>query len=215
MTRTELINRHRVLWPRKSFQIFVAISVGFFILSALANFYAGTYATNHASSAVSDIILSNIPVFDVGGLFVYGAVALIIFIAVALLIDPRRIPFTLNTLALLILVRSLFITLTHIGPFPNQTPLDLGAVTSKFIFGGDLFFSNHTAIPFILALLFWDEKALRYAFLLWSFFFGITALMGHLHYSIDVLSAYFITYTVYCIAQRLFPSSRALFSSAY
>ena len=47
---------------------------------------------------------------------------------------------------------------------------------------------------------------LRYLFLAWSVFFGIVVLLGHLHYTIDVLSAFFITYGIVDIAKWLFPT---------
>ena len=44
-----------------------------------------------------------------------------------------------------------------------------------------------------------------------AIFFGIIVLMGHLHYSIDVLSAFFITYSIYHIAKFLFKEDKILF----
>ena len=136
---------------------------------------------------------------------------------------PKRIPFTLKTIALFVIIRSIFITLTHIGPFPDHTAIDsffapsaLQSVSSAnnfFIFsaGGDLFFSGHTGLPFLLALAFWHEKPFRYFCLLSSVFFGVVVLMGHLHYSIDVMSAFFITYSIYHIAEKWFRKDRAMF----
>jgi hypothetical protein len=142
---------------------------------------------------------------------VYGAIALIVFITLLCLWHPIRIPFTLYALTLLIVIRSVFISLTHIGPFPDQIKLSLGTLTSKFLFGGDLFFSNHTAIPFLMALMYWHNKTLRIAFLTLSVFFGVIVLLGHLHYTIDVLSAFFITYGIYQMALWIFPRERVLF----
>jgi membrane-associated phospholipid phosphatase len=64
-----------------------------------------------------------------------------------------------------------------------------------------------------MALIFWREKGLRYLFILWSVYMGIVVLLGHLHYSIDVASAYFITYSIFCIAVWLFPKDHKLFFS--
>ncbi len=178
------------------------------------NFYAGTYATREASSSVTDIILSNTRVYDVDGLFVYGALFLILFIGGLCFARPRRFPFVLFSLTVFIFTRSIFISLTHIGPFPGSVALDLGTVTSKFIFGGDLFFSGHTGIPFLMGLIFWREPIISYIFFAWSIFFGIVVLLGHLHYSIDVLSAFFITYTIYHMACYFFPKEKALLEGA-
>jgi len=66
-------------------------------------------------------------------------------------------------------------------------------------------------LPFLLALIFWDEKYLRYFFIVSSIFFGAIVLLGHYHYSIDVAAAFFITYTIYHIAKKLFPRDFELF----
>ena len=81
---------------------------------------------------------------------------------------------------------------------------DNGNFLNKFTFGGDLFFSGHTGLPFLMALIFWNNKYLRYSFFALSFIFAATVLLGHLHYSIDVLAAFFITYTIFHIAIFIF-----------
>lgn len=209
----EILRRHRVHWVQKSFQLSAGISILLYFLSVLVQVYAINYATESASNPVTDIILSNTPVFDVTWLFVYGMFALIGLIALLCITHPKRIPFTLYSLTLFTLIRSAFVSLTHLSPFPVQTAIDFGSTITRMFFGGDLFFSGHTGAPFLMALLFWREKGLRYLFLIWSVFFATIVLLGHLHYSIDVLSAYFITYTIYCIAEWAFPKARALFES--
>jgi hypothetical protein len=194
----------------KGFMISVAVALALLIASFFINFYAGTYATESASNSVTDVILSNIPTYDLDGIFVYGALIFYISFGVLEICNPKWIPFTLKSLALFIVIRSLFISLTHIGPFPTQAIVD-STLLNKVTFGGDLFFSGHTGIPFLLALIYWDNKLLRYVFITASIFFGITVLLAHLHYSIDVLSAFFITYTIYHIAEKLFKKDRQIF----
>ena len=183
-------------------------------ISLVINFYAGSYATRSASSPVTDIILSNIPVFNVGYIFTYGSMVFWIFIVLLSLYYPRKIPFTLESIALFTIIRAVFISLTHIGPFPTQLVMDSASnVMSKFTFGGDLFFSGHTGLPFLMALVFWEHKTLRYIFLISSVVFGIVVLMGHIHYSIDVFGAFFITYTIFHISRYLFKKDYKLFFS--
>jgi hypothetical protein len=55
-----------------------------------------------------------------------------------------------------------------------------------------------------MALLYWDNKVLRTSFVALSIIFAAVVLMGHLHYSIDVLAAFFITYAIYGIAEKAF-----------
>jgi membrane-associated phospholipid phosphatase len=136
------------------------------------------------------------------------------------LYEPKRLPFTLKSIALFILVRSLFITLTHLGPYPDRIPLDIHTMLMSrwnvgnlltFGSGGDLFFSGHTGLPFLFALIFWKNPRMRLFCLIGAVFFGIVVLLGHLHYSIDVLSAFFITYAIYHIAEWLFKKDRRMF----
>ncbi len=210
-----LLQRYRETWFDRHFRFSTPIALLLFVLSITINYYIGLYATNKASNYVDDIILSNIPVFDVDFFFVYGAIALIVAILLLCVQHPKRIPFVLHSLTLFILIRAVFVSLTHLGPFPTAILIEDPQLffTKYFIFGGDLFFSGHTGIPFLMALVFWHRPVLRYLFLIWSLFFGVIVLMGHLHYSIDVLAAPFITYGIYHIALWLFPKERALFLS--
>lgn len=207
----EILRRYRSLCAQQEFRISVLVAILVFILGVIANYAASAYATQRASNYVEDIILSNVPVFDVGLFFVYGASALIVFIVVLCLPRPNRIPFVLYAFALFYLIRALFVSLTHLGPFPTQ--VDLGELAFKFFGGDSMFFSGHTGAPFLMALMFWQNRALRYIFLAWSAFFGVVVLLGHLHYTIDVLAAFFITYGIYHLALWLFPKDYALFRS--
>lgn len=209
---TKIKQRYKMHGADPKFRFSVALATTVFFLSALINYAAGTYATEVVSNSVTDIVLSNTPVFNVDIIFVYGSFFLAVFVSALMLAHPKRIPFTLYSLTLFILTRSVFISLTHIAPYPSHALLDLGVVANKFIFGGDLFFSGHTGIPFLMALVFWKERHLRYLFIAWSIGFGVTALLGHLHYSIDVLAAFFITYTIFHLAEVVFKKERALFN---
>ena len=181
--------------------------------SFVVNFYAGTYANLSVSNSVTDLILSHIRTFDLDGIFIYGAVVFWMFIIFLCLYRPRRIPFVAKSLALFILIRSIFITLTHIAPPVGHIIIPVTSIFDKISFDGDLFFSGHTGLPFLMALVFWDNKYLRYLFIATSIFFGAVVLMAHLHYSIDVLAAFFITFTVYHMAEKFFKKDQQIFIS--
>ncbi len=182
-----------------------------FIASIVAVFYSTNYTNLVASNSVTDIILSNTRVYDVDGIFVYGAVGLVIFIIIVILWRLRYLPFSLKSIALFYAIRSVSVSLTHISPYPYHVILDQSYfITSHFfrIFftGDDLFFSGHVGLPFLMALIFWDTPILRYIFLIASVVLAVAVLLGHLHYSIDVFSAYFITFTIFMIAKKFFKS---------
>ncbi len=192
-----------------------SVIFGFILLFAsfVVNFYAGTYATKNASHSVEDIVLSNIPVYNVDNIFIYGPLIMWAVVGILCLAQPKIIPFMLKNIALFIFIRAVFITMTHIGPFPDQIKLETepDSWVTKFTFGGDLFFSAHTGLPFLMALVFHKNKFLFWLFSITAVFFGVIVLLGHLHYTIDVLSAFFITYTIAQIAKVVFKKDFEVF----
>ncbi len=201
---------HKAYYTDRTFVISTLLGLALFASSIATTWIAGTYATEQASNYVTDIVLSNTPAMNLSGLFVWGTVIFIVFIAGILMLDPKRLPFTMLTLALFFFVRSAFLTFTHLGPFPERDIID-GEIVSRFVLGGDFFFSGHTGAPFLMALIFWRERWLRYVFLIASMVFGAVVLLAHLHYTIDVASAFFITYTIFKIAEYYLPGTRRLF----
>src|SRR3989344_6352200 len=191
-----LKNKYKLHFGHSGFLASFAFSILLLAVALVVNFYAGIYATEKASNSVTDIILSNIRVYDVDEIFVYGSIILWIFVSLFLILDLKKIPFTVKSISLLVLIRSVFISLTHIGPFPTQIVIDSN-ILNKFSFAGDLFFSAHVGLPFLLALVFWDDLRLRLIFIASAIIFAAVVLLAHLHYSIDVLAAFFITFTIY------------------
>ena len=208
-----LAQRYKESWFDRHFRFSMPISIALFVLALFVNFAAIQYATERASNPVDDIILSNTPVFEIDGLFVYGTLVYVLFALALVLVRPNRIPFALHALTLFFLIRAVFTSLTHIGLFEASYTSDFGATITRAFFGADSFFSGHTGMPFLGALAFWHQKNLRYIFLAGTLYFAAIVLLGHLHYSIDVLAAPFITYGIYHIALWLFPKERALFLS--
>jgi hypothetical protein len=199
--------KYKVHFRNKDFLLSLFFSFVIFAAAIIANFYAGTYATKIASNSVTDIILSNIRAYDLDGLFVYGSFVFSIFILFIFAIKPQQIPFVIKSISLFIIIRAIFITLTHIGPFPSQIAIS-SDILSKLTFGADLFFSGHTGLPFLLALIFWKDKIIRYISIFFSLSFAVIVLLSHMHYTIDVLSAFFITYGIYHIALFIFHKDR-------
>jgi hypothetical protein len=209
-----LVRRYTEAFSTHRFLSSSLLSIIYFAISVVISFYAINYANHVASNYVTDIVLSNIPAFDVDWLFAWGTILLIVFITLLVLAQPKRIPFTLNSMATFYIIRSAFTSLTHLGPFPTLPPNgDWGTLLSHFLFGSDYFFSAHVGVCFLMALLFWQDEVLRYLFIAWSAYMAVVVLLGHYHYSIDVASAYFITYTIYVLCVKFFPKSLAIFSA--
>ena len=207
------MKRYHDFWNNRALVRSSLIGFLWLIISLFINFYSGVYATEKASNSVTDIILSNTRVYDLDGIFVWGSWLVVIFIGVLCFIRPKIMPVIFKSVALFVLIRSVFISLTHIGPFPTSIQIDPQSFINYFVFGGDLFFSGHAGLPFLLALIFWREHKLRYVFLIISACFSIIVLLAHLHYTIDVLSAFFISYGIYHISLKLFAKDYELFAS--
>ncbi len=210
--RNYIKKQTEALWNKA----FFISSIGALILlftSLVINYYAGSFATHSASNSVTDIILDNVAAIDVSFIFIYGSAIFWVFILCLLIAKPKNIPFILKSVALFIFVRSVSVSLTHIAPFAWQIHLPTNNLMHFFTFGGDLFFSGHTGLPFLLALLYWKNRALRYIFLLTSITFAIVVLLGHYHYSIDVFAAFFITPTIAHLSKMFFEADHKLFET--
>lgn len=207
---------YKIHFSDKSFVFSFLSGVILLGISLVTQFFINGYVTRSVSESVTDIVLSNTRVYDVGSIFVWGSVLLVFVALFAGLRQLNYMPFAMKSIALFTFIRSVFISLTHISPFPARAVIDSvffnKEAFSGIFTGNDLFFSGHTGLPFLLALMVWNlDKKLRYVFLSFSIIFAIVVLLGHLHYSIDVLSAFFITYSIFHICKFLFKKDWKLF----
>lgn len=206
----DFIKKYKNYLADRYFVWSLVLGILFLAFSLFINYWSCVYATIRQSNYVTDIILSNIPVYNVAGIFIYGIIAVITFVFFLILFKPRTALFVIKSSAVFILFRSIFMSLTHIGLYPNIISADLD-IFKGITSGGDLFFSGHAGFPFLMALIFWRDKVLRYSFIFISVGLGIVALLGHYHYTIDVLSAYFITYGIYHICLKFFKKDYKIF----
>lgn len=210
-------SEYRSHFTQLRFTYIVARSIALICISSLSTIYARRYATASASNHVSDLILSNIPTYNIAGIFIFGGLLMIVGVTLLVLAKPVFIPFSVSTIALFYISRSFCIILTHIKADPSIVSHDFdgtmfGNLSDALLNGSDLFFSGHTGLPFLMALIFWNHTIIRYVCICVSVFFAIIVLLGHIHYSIDVVSAYCITYTIYRISERIFHEEHALFT---
>jgi hypothetical protein len=179
-----------------------------FVADHFAGLYALSYLTRATSVYVGDLLLDNLPVVNLNLVVIEGALWAIAISCILVMMSPRKILFTLKALGLLIIIRAFFISLTHIGIYPGQINPGAGyfdAVYSYFNLQTGFFFSGHTSFPFLMALIFWEDRPWRYAYLALSVIFGVSVLLAHVHYSIDVFAAPFMAYGVFEITRLFFP----------
>lgn len=205
---TNWYHEWKELLADRKFRISLFAALGILALATYINFRAVLYTDQISVVKVDDLILDNIPTLDLSYIYTFGIylVALIVTFY-PIIFKPELAPFTGKTVAAFIIIRAFFISLTHLGApegyfqlsqFEDQPPL------FTIFYTNDLFFSGHTGFPFLGALLFWKNKFLRWFLLLMSVAQAATVLFMHVHYSIDVFSAYFITYTIYVLSDKIF-----------
>lgn len=191
------INKLFIFYKNPKFVFFVILSYGYLFLSYRISENAAFFSTKIAGPPLNDLMFSLFPYIDTG---IHNlALVFIEKLKYLILFFPAEVLFAVFSLASLVLVRSLFINLTHLGIPENSNP-----VISSGTFGGDLFFSGHVAFPFLMALVFWNNLVLRYFFLVISMVLGIDAVVGRYHYSIDVFAAPFVAYGVYKACKLVF-----------
>jgi hypothetical protein len=191
----------------------------FIAIAIIVQVFAGQYSARVSigANSVNDILLDNLPVVNLDFMIVGGAIALWVLACWLLATKPQYLIFGIKAMALFIVSRAFFFSLTHVGA-PAQWvppgPQNLGWGFYKlFTFQGNFFYSGHTGFPFLMALIFWDDDFWRPFFVVMSVLFGACVLLAHVHYSIDVFAAPFIVYGVYVIAQRFFPKDFAIIGS--
>ncbi|MFA6171810.1 MAG: phosphatase PAP2-related protein [Patescibacteria group bacterium] len=195
-------------WTRENLPAVIS-SLGYLLVALVVQKTADTYVSGINGVAVSDVLLNNLPTVDVDFFIIQGALAAT-FIGIFLFFyKPKYFCFGIKAFSIFLVTRSFFISLTHLGYSPDALALD----NQSFGFGlfnllynntNDFFFSGHTGMPLLMALVFWPEKIWRYTFIAISFILGTSVLLAHVHYSIDVFAAPFITYSIYALAKYFF-----------
>lgn len=181
----------------------LALSCAFVAVGLSADYWCGAYVTNRPGVKVPDLILDRLPTIDLSFLFTYGYIALI----VGMFLFPmfRRIGMlhaVVIQFSLLLTLRSLFMIFMDVSTPAESISVHFPGFFGRFYFENDMFFSGHTAMPFLGFYLFRHDR-LRYVYLVGSIVMGISALAMHVHYSIDVLAAFFMTYGSYRIGHTV------------
>lgn len=185
----------------------IFLSLIFLLIAILFHYISGNFVMNNPDTVVvPDLLLSRLPYIGLPLVHVYLFIfTVFIFFTYPLFFRTNKLHLAIAYFSLFTMVRSIFICLTHLQTPSIQSPvLYFPKILQPFAFQNDLFFSGHTGLPFLGFLLYFDRKFLRYFFLLMSIILGTLVLLMRLHYSIDVLAAFFITYGVFKISQKIF-----------
>lgn len=171
------------------------------------------------AATVPDVLVSAIPYVPwVDRLNYVAWLGLYVPLSLALLaMHPGRWCRYMVTGGLVSLVRGVSIALTGLGP-PDPAHAGAGIGSKSFaeaylelvspidVFGHgsarayltkDLFFSGHTATTFLLLLYLWSWPKMRAPALVVHVVVVATVLLSHLHYGIDILGAYAVTFAIY------------------
>jgi hypothetical protein len=181
-------------------------------------------AEARAAPALPDLVLDAVPYVAWVARYNYLLwIAAYVPLALALLfVNGERFIRYMVSAGLLALVRGGCIGVTGLGPVQGAdlhagmsaearwaaftqlaTPLgffdpDSGA---RLALTKDLFFSGHTATTFLLLLYVWPHAALRWAMLVAHVLVVASVFFAHLHYTIDVIGAYAITFALFALRE--------------
>jgi membrane-associated phospholipid phosphatase len=192
------------------------VALIFLGLAVVFQFYASAYSNRVPSNSVPDLLLGILPIVNLNFLIVEGALVAMAGTIVLLLFKPKYLIFTLKAAAIFIATRAVFVSVTHLGIYPGQIGPDPTGLFDHIYTGLGLeagfFFSGHTGLTFLMGLIFWDDRFWRYVYMTLSLVFGISVLLAHVHYSIDVLAAPYITYSIFTMSRYFFKEDYKLIS---
>ena len=192
--------------PRRRWEL--PLSLAAFAGSFVLNYFAGMRAERIGETAHSspDLLLGHLPFVDLRWLYLWGYAAFIVVAVLsALRYERPRLAYLARVFAIVIAARAALMVLTPMrhpeGDLPVQGDILYDAVGRYLTMRNDLFFSSHTAIPFLASLVF-RPLWLRRGFLAFSVLMAATVLLGRNHYSIDVAGAFLIPYALVRLERR-------------
>ncbi len=204
----------------------IGVALGFRYLCWVAMMAMALYAEGRPAPHLPDLIIDRLPYEAAVDRYNHYILALSYLpVSVALLfVSPERFCRYNLTAGLLSLSRGLCIAATGLGPvqgadvhaqmFASHPERYFQALWELSSPGGlllrdaahvymtkDLFFSGHTASTFLLLLYVWRYPRLRLCMLLGHLVVVATVFLAHLHYTIDVLGAYAIAFSLFVLRQ--------------
>ncbi len=208
----------------RSFWLRALGALAFRLAAYDAMLFLALYAEARAAPTLPDPVIAWVPYVDVVARYNY-LLWLLAYVPVALVLlfrDGDRFIRYMVTAGVLALVRGVCIVATGLGPVhgpdvhagmsdAQRWSAFLRLITPFGFFdpsGGagvsltkDLFFSGHTATTFLLLLYVWRWKDLRAVTLAAHVLVVASVFLAHLHYTIDVIGAYAVTFSIFVLRE--------------
>lgn len=209
--RNEMSRKWSLLMHDRSFVVSLIIGAILLFGGQIATIMAAAYKDQMFKGVtVGDLLLDVLPTVDLGFMFTWGMMIMMLIITFyAILVRPELCPWALKTYGIFGLVRAAFMLFTHLAPpegmfyLTNAVTLEEKEMFQHYFFLNDLFFSGHVGNAFLAVLIFRNYK-FKWFCLIGSVLMSITVLFMKVHYTIDVLGAYFITYGIYAFSDWIF-----------
>ncbi len=181
----------------------VLFARAYFLFGLFVYMLGGFYLDSLNLNPIYDPILEKIPIVDVGTISTYGLILMygIAFIYLKPLLGGKKEAELWIILSSSFIVRTLFCLVTAFGVPLGFIPIEEKGLyfllkKAGLVFQNDLFFSGHTAAPFGF-FLFFEDKIAKIIFLIGTAAMGISVLLLHHHYVVDVLAAPVFIWAVY------------------
>lgn len=177
----------------------IMLSIVLFTLSNFLNFVEGRQGV-----VLPDPLLNLFEPVDLTWLtFALIYISLIVAV-ISLAKHPRQLLFAIQLYSLMVFLRIIAMYLV-----PLEPPSKMIILNDPFVefFGTgqtltkDLFFSGHTATLFLLFLVS-QKKIFKFIFLICTIAVGISVLLQHVHYTIDVVAAVIFTYSAFNVLKN-------------
>lgn len=188
---------------RKRIQLGLVVWIA--VLIAFPFFF--NYIENRNGIHLNDFIINSIPAYDVSiptFLIIWSMFLLFLYRAIY---DPTLLLIFLWGFIFLSASRFISIYLVPLNP-PEQLIALRDPITNIFygkkhgFITKDLFYSGHTSTQFLMCLCF-TKRSDKILALISTILVGTLVLIQHVHYSIDVIAAPFLTYVIFLLSKQV------------
>jgi hypothetical protein len=202
-----ILDRWKMAISEPAYRIKLTTAVAIFVIGAIQFPTYFSHIQKRNGQFLNDFVLDTLPAQDVSTpifTIIYG---LLIYMLCRVLAKPNL--FLL--FALTFVIETVF-RMTTIYLFPLNHPQNLVILHDTFaellIYGDsepitkDLFFSGHTA-TMVMIWLFIEKPLEKFIAAIATILLASLLLIQHVHYTVDVLGAFFFTYLSYLIAKQI------------